>query len=193
MKMAGERVFHLDVLSVKLNVDYTLFMDEVLDNPSAVAIAAAKLLKDRDREAVVIFNLNSSGKPVSAHVASIGTLNASLAHPRELLKASILSNADSIIIAHNHPSGNTNPSKEDIELTKRMADVCNLIQIPLVDHVIIGGRSGNYLSMYEKGIIRKKSPAETVIDEAAIARVAERSFCYGKSSIRRDDRKSKVL
>ena len=193
MKMAGEKVFHLDVLSVKLNEDFKLAFEEPLDCPPEVSSAAMKILKDRDREAVVVFNLNAAGIPASAHVASVGTLNSSLAHPRELLKASILSNANSIIIGHNHPSGSTEPSREDIELTRRMTKLCSLIQIPLVDHVIIaGGNSCKYFSMFEKGIIKRAANGETYVDEKYLSQVAERSFNYGTKVHKRRAEHSKV-
>jgi DNA repair protein RadC len=69
---------------------------------------------------------------------SQGNLNSSIIHPREVFKNAILSNANSIILVHNHPSGDINPSKEDIEVTKRLREVGNLLGIKVLDHVIIG-------------------------------------------------------
>lgn len=83
--------------------------------------------------------------------ASIGTLNCSLIHPREIFKPAIRQSASSIILCHNHPSGVVDPSKEDIGATKQIAKVGELVQIPLLDHVIIGDES--YVSMKEEGML----------------------------------------
>ncbi|WP_282155901.1 JAB domain-containing protein [Cytobacillus gottheilii] len=81
-----------------------------------------------------------------------GSLNASIVHPRETFKEAIRLSAASIIVAHNHPSGNPNPSNEDAEVTKRLADVGKTVGIELLDHVIIG-EFGKFISMKEKGYI----------------------------------------
>ena len=85
------------------------------------------------------------------HEVSIGTLNAAVVHPREVFKAAILSNAAAVILVHNHPSGDPAPSKEDIELTRRLIDAGKLLDIPVLDHVIIG--DWKYYSMKESGIL----------------------------------------
>ena len=77
-------------------------------------------MSDYDREAIVVLNLNVRGKPINASITSLGTLNSSIAHPREVFKTSILSNAASIILMHNHPSGDCTPSRDDIDMTERM-------------------------------------------------------------------------
>lgn len=79
---------------------------------------------------------------------------AAMAHPRELLKASILSNAASIMLIHCHPSGQLLPSKADTMMTDRMNKICELIGIPLVDHVIVGGDNREFFSFKEKGVIK---------------------------------------
>ncbi len=85
-------------------------------------------------------------KPINMNIVSIGTLNQSLAHPREILKSTILSNAESVMLFHNHPSGNCNlsPSAEDIALTDRMQKLCTLLGVPVLDHIIIGNADRYY-------------------------------------------------
>ncbi len=85
-------------------------------------------------------------------VVSIGTLNSSMAHPREIYKVAVMSNANSIIIAHNHPSGDVKPSKEDISITKRLKQVGEIIVINLIDHIIIGSKD-RYTSLKEMDIL----------------------------------------
>ena len=85
----------------------------------------------------------------------MGSLNESLVHPRELFKASILSNAANMLIIHNHPSGKLIPSMQDTMMTDRMAKMCKLMGIPLVDHIIVGGDSTEYFSFMEKDLIKE--------------------------------------
>lgn len=89
-----------------------------------------------DREHFLVVSLDTKNQPVSVNVCHIGSLNASLVHPREVLKVAILSNAAAVMVGHNHPSGNTEPSREDIEVTKRLKEACELMGIHLLDHLI---------------------------------------------------------
>ena len=77
-------------------------------------------------------------KIIKDEVISIGTLNSSLVHPREVFKEAIKNSASSVIFIHNHPSGNVNPSKEDFDLTNRLKEVGKLVGIEVMDHIIIG-------------------------------------------------------
>lgn len=111
----------------------------------------SQFLENADREHVVVLCLDTKNQPTNISVCHIGSLNASIVHPREVMKTAVLSNAASIIIAHNHPSGICDPSKEDIAITKRLVDVGDIMSIPLLDHLIIG--DGTYISLKEKGYI----------------------------------------
>ncbi|MCH7549138.1 MAG: hypothetical protein IH969_06340 [Candidatus Krumholzibacteriota bacterium] len=95
-------------------------------------------MKDFDREHFYAILLNTKNVVLSVELVSIGSLNASIVHPREILKPAIANSADSIILVHNHPTGDPDPSREDIEFTKRFAKCGELIGIELLDHVIIG-------------------------------------------------------
>ena len=128
-----------------------------------------------DREVVAIINLKTDGTPINVNFASVGTINGALAEPRELLKSSILSNAANVIMIHNHPSGNLEPSKTDISLTNRMIEVFTLMGIPLLDHVIVGGDNRSFYSMHEKGIVvfDKSVTYSNLIDTLKFQKVAE--------------------
>lgn len=106
-----------------------------------------------DREVIAVVNLSASLKPINVHFASVGALNEAMAHPRELFKASILSNASQMLLMHCHPSGNLIPSKADSMMTDRMIKLCELMGIPLVDHIIVGGNNKEFFSFKEKGMI----------------------------------------
>ncbi|HLO11112.1 MAG TPA: JAB domain-containing protein [Pseudoneobacillus sp.] len=84
-------------------------------------------------------------------LVSMGTVNSSIVHPREVYKRALITNAVSIIIVHNHPSGETSPSKEDIDITKRLAECGEILGIELLDHLIVG--SNGYTSLKAKGIL----------------------------------------
>ena len=102
---------------------------------------------------VCVVNLRSDLKPINVHFASVGSLNEAMAHPRELFKSSILSNAASMMLIHCHPSGNVFPSKADTMMTDRMNKLCELMGIPLIDHIIVGGDNREFFSFREKGMI----------------------------------------
>uniref|UniRef100_UPI00311CB865 JAB domain-containing protein n=1 Tax=Clostridium butyricum TaxID=1492 RepID=UPI00311CB865 len=110
------------------------------------------VLKDSDREKLVVCCLNTKNEPTSISIISIGSLNSSIVHPREVFKTAILSNSASIIMAHNHPSGDIKPSKEDINVTERIRESGKIIGIEMIDHMIIGG-DDKYMSFKEEGFI----------------------------------------
>ena len=111
-------------------VDMPPLVSEVpLNNPQAVIQLLADTFHEYDREVVAIVNLKSNLQPISMNIVSMGALDQSIVHPREVMKTAILSNASSILMAHFHPSGNMNPSKEDDIITDRMNQVCSLMGI----------------------------------------------------------------
>lgn len=102
-----------------------------------VTMIARDYFKDSDREEVVVFCLDTKNKITAINQVSVGSLNQSIIHPREVFKAAILSNSNGIIMVHNHPSGDPDPSVEDDAITKKIYHASQLLGIPLLDHVII--------------------------------------------------------
>lgn len=90
-----------------------------------------------EQESFIVFLLDTQQQILSRHTVSIGTLNASMVHPREVFKHAIRENAAAVIIAHNHPSGGREPSDEDITVTKRLKEAGQLLGITLLDHIIV--------------------------------------------------------
>ncbi len=132
----------LEQVSVRLHSEAPLYSNQAIRTPEdAVKIVGKELLSHFDREQICLVNLNSSKKPINFTVASVGTLDMALTEPREMLKASILSNAGSVIMLHNHPSGELNPSKEDYQVTERLLRSFDAVGIKLIDHIIIGGNN----------------------------------------------------
>lgn len=118
---------------------------------AADAYQFLKHLENEDREHFVALHLNSRNQVIAIETASIGSLNNGILHPREVFKGAILNNSAAIIIAHNHPSGSTDPSKEDKWMSKRLKEVGEILGIEVLDHLIIG--EGHFLSLKEKGFL----------------------------------------
>jgi DNA repair protein RadC len=124
---------------------------------SAVAIAdLCSEMRFLDRELLRVVLLNAKQQLIKIATISQGSVNESLAHPREVFKPAIVLSAYSFIMVHNHPSGDPSPSEADMRLTRRIVEASRILQVHLVDHVIMGvpapGRSG-YFSFKEAGVI----------------------------------------
>lgn len=123
----------------------------VIGEPEDVARIMIPRLRERTTEVFFVLLLDSQNGLKDDVELSRGTLNASLVHPREVFKAAIDGMAASVIVVHNHPSGNREPSREDIEITKQLSEAGRLIGIPLHDHIIIAG--DGFTSLAERGLL----------------------------------------
>nr|WP_254790350.1 JAB domain-containing protein [Paenibacillus sp. OK003] len=128
-----------------------LYPGRKIRKPRDAAELFRQFIGECDREVFAIICMNIKNEPTAIHTVSTGTLNASLVHPRETFKLAILANSAAIIACHNHPSGNPNPSPQDIELTERLRDCGCLLGIELLDHIILGNES--FTSMKEKALM----------------------------------------
>ncbi len=122
-----------------------------ISSPEDVAELMIPEMKSFDREHFRAVLLNTKNGILKIVTVAVGSLNAALVHPREIFKEAVISSAAGIIVVHNHPTGNPEPSTEDKDLTGRFARCGELMGIDLVDHVIIGGNS--FVSMRERGLI----------------------------------------
>ena len=113
---------------------------KILD-PKSVYSQFSLKLSNLDRERFIVLHLDTKNRIIKEEVVSIGTLNESLVHPREVFKSAIKESAKSILLLHNHPSGDPAPSQEDIDLTKHLVSAGKLLQIKVLDHIIIGRES----------------------------------------------------
>lgn len=147
----------LKVVSIRLCDDRTLLSNVSINSPEAAINLLGKYLSDFDREVFCVINLDSSLKPINCSFVSVGTINASIVSPRETFKSSILSNAASIMVMHNHPSGNLNPSKQDCMVTDNLVQCGELLGIHVIDHVIVGPNVGRYYSFKENNVLGEKS------------------------------------
>ena len=104
------------------------------------------------KEHFLAVTLNGGHNIIQIHVVSIGTTNSAVAHPREVFFEAIKENASAVILCHNHPSGEVEPSDEDIECTKKLIEASEIIGIPVLDHIIID--CNNYFSFLESGLLK---------------------------------------
>lgn len=110
-----------------------------------------KDIRENKKEHFVIFFLDARNQEIKREIISIGSLNASLVHPREVFEPAVSSLAAQIIIAHNHPSGNSDPSEDDLEITKRLVKAGKILGIEVVDHIIVA--QNKFISLKEEGVI----------------------------------------
>ena len=108
-------------------------------------------IRGHKKEHFVIFFLDSRNQEIKREVISVGSLNASLVHPREVFEPAVKNLAAQVILAHNHPSGNPEPSEEDLEINKRLVEAGKILGIEVIDHIII--TKDSFISFKEKGLI----------------------------------------
>ena len=113
----------------------------VISGPDAAASVARKMIGGKDREHFMVIHLDARCRMISAEIVSVGTLTASLVHPREVFKGAILANACAIICAHNHPSGDVSPSAEDRATERRLQRAARLMGIELMDFLVVSDAS----------------------------------------------------
>lgn len=127
------------------------FSNKKVTSPQEIADIFIPLLRDDNKEKFIVVCLNSSNKIIKYETISIGNLNSSVVHPREIFKVAIDCASASIILIHNHPSGNPEASNEDIRITKKIVESGKILDIPVFDHLIIAGET--YTSFVEKRLI----------------------------------------
>jgi DNA repair protein RadC len=131
-----------------------VFSDELSD-PAAFAAFWQEVIPgcswyDSEKEAVVVLLLDTGNKIKAFHLVTLGILNEALFHPREALRAAVVASANRLVLMHNHPSGNPNPSESDYAVTRRLRDAAQILGIDLLDHIVVGAEGG-YFSFVENG------------------------------------------
>lgn len=140
------------IVQVKLVREKSLlYRERKIRSPHDAYTLLKEFIGDADREHFVVLCLDTKNQPTCIQTVHIGSLNASIVHPREVLKSALLSNSASIIVGHNHPSNVCDPSAEDIQVTERLKEACNILGIDLLDHLIIC--TDTFKSLKEAGVI----------------------------------------
>ncbi len=135
----GRRIFE----NKKVNISQLLSPQDVFDNLKDIRVSK--------KEHFVVFFLDSRNQEIKREVISIGTINASLVHPREVFEPAVKYLAVQVILAHNHPSGDLEPSEEDLTVNKRLVEAGKLLGIEVLDHIIVTKNS--FISFKEKGLL----------------------------------------
>ena len=191
--MSSRKPYKLDRVAIRMVKEPPLYSSEPLRSPEAAVKVIADMLRQYDREAFCIVNLRNDLSPINMNIVSTGTLNASLAHPREILKSAVLSNASATMLFHNHPSGNLMPSREDTEITDRMSKLFALADMPLLDHIIIGN-GDQYYSFKENSVMPigtqmfARDPAEIKFENVAESVVSEKRGPYHTTPEQRQEK-----
>ena len=156
--MQEEKNINIDIVKIQMVRDGSIeYGKKAICKPEELADLGLKFLKNADREMFILVCLNAKNFVNCIHLVSIGTLDKTVITPREVMKAALLSNAASIAFIHNHPSGDAQPSPEDISLTNTLGKCADLFQIRVLDHVIVAD-DGRYESFLEKKIL---NPSQT--------------------------------
>jgi len=137
-------------LAKRLESDVGEESKPMLKSPEDVAAVVRSQLKGKKKEHFLVLCLDTRNRLINCKPVSIGSLDTSIVHPREVFKEAVSSSAASVIFVHNHPSGDPEPSKEDVELTKRLAKAGEIIGIDVLDHIIVCDKS--YLSLKAKNL-----------------------------------------
>ncbi|NRD77323.1 DNA repair protein RadC [Bacillus sp. BRMEA1] len=149
---ANQPAKRVNIVSLKLvRESSTLYKGRRVTSPEDAYKLVREFLVDSDRERFVVVCLDTKNQPTAINICHVGSVNASIVHPREVMKAATISNSSSILVAHNHPSQDPTPSREDCEVTKRLVDAGKIIGIEVLDHLIVCDEK--FVSLKEKGYI----------------------------------------
>lgn len=143
----------IDIVRVKLDTEKSIYSDENIDSQEKMVSVVGSEIKDLANECVLLANLNTKNQIINMSVISQGLINQSLLHPREIFNKAILSNASGVMLFHNHPSGDITPSKQDKEITEKIAFSGELLGIKLLDHIIVGAGNSEYFSFANENLI----------------------------------------
>lgn len=124
---------------------------EVIRSPENAAELLMEQMRYLQKEHFVCLFLNTKNHIIAQETLSIGSLNASIVHPREVFRSAIKCSSASVVCAHNHPSGDPTPSTEDIRMTQRLCEAGEIVGIDVLDHIVIG--DGKYISLKEQGLM----------------------------------------
>ena len=140
--------YSLNEVSVRLVLHEgpALYSDSKIRNPEDGVNVMKDMLKELNREMVCAVNLDSQGRPINYSVVSMGDIASSVVPVRQVFLTALMSNASAVLLAHNHPSGSTCPSREDREVTKRVVAAGEVLGVSVLDHIIVGAYSGDIYS-----------------------------------------------
>ena len=147
----GKLLESISIVRVKLVKEKGAYYSaKTITNPGDLASVARRFLDNTDREVFLTINFSPVNTINSIHIVSIGSLDRTVVHPREVFKAAILSNSSSIALIHSHPSGSLTPSQDDIDITRKLVKCGEILSIKVIDHIILA--DDQHLSFAERKI-----------------------------------------
>ena len=158
-------------IRLKVKEGQPLYSTEPVNCPEAAVKLLADYMKDMDRECVYVLNFDNAMRPLSFHLTSMGGSNYAPVDPANIFKSAMLTNASYIMVMHVHPSGSLKPSRADIESTEKISLIGCFLHIPVRDHLIVSGGSGEYISLkaeYPQIFHELKDPTEGMHSETVI-------------------------
>lgn len=147
---------NIDIVSCRLVKDRTINSNIQISTPEIAMNLIVNSFNDLDKECLFVINCDSKLKPNNINIVSIGTVNRTIADPKDIFKTTILSNSNKIFIMHNHPSEILSPSKEDITIYNRLTEIGNLLEIECIDSIIFN---------YSKEIYSMRANKKILIDK----------------------------
>lgn len=153
---------------LKLMEEAPLYSTEQISSPDIATRVMSDALSQMDREYCCVVNLDGANHPINFNIVSIGDVNQAVVPIKNVFKAAILSNAAGIILFHNHPSGSLTASQNDIDVTKRLVEAGNIMNIPVLDHIIVGGGSAlsTSLKMIHPEMFSVKEDAQYTVHDS---------------------------
>lgn len=142
-----------EIVRIKQVVTEGEIARKVITSPDVAAAIATEYIGDEDREVFLVMVLNTKNEVNAVHRCHVGSINASIVQPREVFKAAILNNGTSIVVAHNHPSYNPEPSREDIQVTGRLQEAGSYLGIEVLDSLIVTQDPNVYISLKDLGYL----------------------------------------
>lgn len=139
-----------ETLTIKEHVPNYINPKQKLTSPKQIW-DMFRFLGKESKEWMLVLLLDGKNRLSAVDICSIGSLNQSIVHPREIFKSALLASAAAIILVHNHPSGDTSPSREDLEISKRLKEASDILGIKLLDHIVIGEEE--FTSFVERGLM----------------------------------------
>ena len=174
---AKSKHYKLKEACIRLAEGHPLYSDVPITTPLEALAVMRRELSRYDREVLCVVNLNTRMKPINFNIVSVGELNQSIVSIPNVLKSGILSNAESFLMLHNHPSGEIMPSEDDIKTTLKVVEAGKIMGISCLDHIIIGGGNGDYFSMREEKTVDFTSQTISMTAED-ILRTGEKGTPY---------------
>ncbi|MEI7812562.1 MAG: DNA repair protein RadC [Ignavibacteria bacterium] len=138
-------------ISRRVHLENRSLHNKKITSPNDIGQLFIPLLRDEIKEHFIVVCLNSANRIIKHEIISIGNLNSSIVHPRETFKVAIDNNSANIILVHNHPSGNPEPSAEDISITRKLVEAGKILDIQIFDHVIVA--CNQFVSFVEKRLL----------------------------------------